>query len=320
MGETSALRYSVIVPLYNEEDNVGPLTSALVKVMDHLGEPYELIYVDDGSRDTTLDRTRELAKRYPPLRVVALARNYGQTAALVAGFDHSRGEIIVTLDGDLQNDPKDIPRLLERLEEGYDMVTGWRQNRQEPFLTRRLPSQVANWLISRVMGVALHDYGCTLKVCRARVVRKVSLYGEMHRFIPALAAFEGARISEVPVADHPRRHGRSKYGLGRVANVLLDLLTVKFLQVFGTKPIRIFGFPGGLAFIVGVLLGMYLTVLKFSGHAIGHRPLLILAVLLILFGAQLIMMGLIGELLVRIYHESQGKPIYSVKESMEKKA
>lgn len=315
--KTPYLKFSVIIPLFNEEENVKPLTEALLKVMDRIGEPYELLYVDDGSRDSTLDKAREMADLHKVVRVVVLARNYGQTAALAAGFEHCRGEVVVTIDGDLQNDPEDIPRLIEQLDAGYDMVVGWRQNRREPMLTRRLPSKVANWLISKVIGVPIHDYGCTLKVYRAKVVKSLGLYGEMHRFIPALAAFHGAKISEVPVRDHPRRHGQSKYGLARVANVLLDLLTVKFLQDYGTKPIRLFGLPGGAAFIIGVLMGVYLTIIRLMGNPIGNRPLLLLSALLILFGAQLVMMGLIGEFLVRIYHESQNKPIYTVREFIE---
>ena len=272
-----------------------------------------MIAVDDGSTDETLERLREIARSDPRWTVVSLRRNFGQTAALSAGFDLARGAIVVTLDGDLQNDPADIPLLVAACKT-HDVVSGWRAERKDPLLTRRLPSALANWLISVVTAVRLHDYGCTLKAYRREVLKALRLYGEMHRFIPAIASWMGISIAEVKTHHRSRRFGRSKYGLGRTLRVLLDLLTVKFLLSFGTKPIQVFGLLGLAVGGVGGLLGLYLTALKLLyGEQIGGRPLLLMAVLLILLGVQLIGMGLLGEMLARVYHESQGKPIYVVK-------
>ncbi|NEQ69265.1 MAG: glycosyltransferase, partial [Symploca sp. SIO2D2] len=258
------------------------------------------------------------ALTYPNLRAVLLRRNYGQTAAMAAGFDYARGFAIVTLDGDLQNDPIDIPILLAKLSEGYDLVSGWRQNRQDKALTRLLPSLIANWLIGQITGVKIHDYGCSLKAYRSELVADMNLYGELHRFLPALAFIEGARITELPVRHHARRHGYSKYGLGRTFRVLMDLLTVLFMRKFLTRPMHVFGLLGIISFALGVGLGLYLTILKLGfGESIGDRPLLILAVVLILTGVQLLSFGLLGELLMRTYHESQGRPIYRVREIVE---
>ncbi len=310
---------SVVIPLYNEEENVQELHAQLTEVMQSLGRDYEVIYVDDGSTDRTLSLLEELASQDHHVVVLSLRRNFGQTAAFAAGFDFAGGDVIVTMDGDLQNDPKDIPRLLSHID-GYDLVSGWRKKRRDPFLTRRLPSRIANWLISTVTGVRLHDYGCSLKAYRRDVIKNLRLYGEMHRFIPAVASWYGVRVTEVETTHHPRRRGKSKYGMGRTVKVLLDLITVKFLQSFSTKPIQFFG-PFGLAFgAAGVAISLYLSLRKLLlGESIGGRPLLLLGVLLIIVGIQLIGMGLLGEMLVRVYHESQRKPIYVIKKIIGKK-
>ena len=306
---------SVVVPVYNEEDNVGPLLESIRDVMEGLGRPWELILVDDGSIDRTAERLREAAPRFPALRVVRLRGNFGQSAALAAGFDLARGAVVVTMDGDRQNDPADIPRLLDKLKEGYDVVSGWRVDRQDPFLTRRVPSRFANALISWITGVHLHDYGCALKAYRREIVRDIALYGEMHRFLPALARWVGAAIGEIPVGHWPRGSGASKYGLGRTVRVLLDLLTVKFLMSYWTRPIQIFGLLGLCLGGAGALLGLVLSFQRVvQGVPLANRPILLLAVLLILVGFQFVSIGLLGEMLVRTYHESQRKPVYIVRE------
>jgi glycosyltransferase involved in cell wall biosynthesis len=306
---------SVVVPLYNEQDNLLELHREIVTACSALGRQWEVVYVDDGSTDRTFAILEELAAGDPHVVVVRLRRNFGQTAAMSAGFDYARGEIIVTMDGDLQNDPADIPRLLAKLEEGYDIAAGWRRDRQDPFLTRRLPSLVANRLISLTTKVKLHDYGCTLKAFRREVLAGIRLYGEMHRFIPAIASGMGVAIAEVPVNHRPRRAGRSKYGLGRVPRVVLDLITVKFLLSYATRPIQIFGLWGLLAGGAGFLLALYYTIQRlFFGVPLWGKPGLILAVLLMFIGVQLISIGLLGEMQMRIYYESQDKPIYTVRQ------
>jgi glycosyltransferase involved in cell wall biosynthesis len=313
MTDTDRLTLSIVIPLYNEAENVPPLAEEIRRALDPLGITYEVIGVDDGSTDATWERLEAVRAEDPRWVLVALRRNFGQTAAMSAGFDHARGEVVVTLDGDLQNDPADIPRLLQ-LAKDYDVVSGWRRNRQDPLLSRRLPSRLANWLISRVTGVRLHDYGCTLKAYRREVIEHLRLYGEMHRFIPAIASWMGISLIEMDTHHRPRRFGRSKYGIGRSLRVILDLLTVKFLLSYASKPIQMFGLLGLGAGSVGLGIGGYLTFIKLAfGAQIGQRPLLVLAVLLILVGVQLIVMGLLGEMLVRVYHESQQKPIYMVK-------
>jgi len=304
---------SIVVPVFNEEQNVPLLAEEIRLALDPHGIAYEVVAVDDGSTDGSWAQLESVRAQDPRWILVGLRRNFGQTAAMSAGFDHARGDVIVTLDGDLQNDPADIPRLLH-LAKDHDVVSGWRRHRQDPFLTRRLPSVLANWLISRVTGVRLHDYGCTLKAYRREVVEHLHLYGEMHRFIPAIASWMGISLVEVETRHRARRFGRSKYGLARTLRVILDLLTVKFLLSFATKPIQVFGLLGVGAAAVGCAIGGYLSVLKLVfGVGIGGRPLLFLGVLLILVGVQLIVMGLLGEMLVRVYHESQRKPIYMVK-------
>ena len=312
---TAPIDISVVVPVYNEVDSLPALVQAIACALDGLGYSYEILGVDDGSTDGSSDRLRELAQQYPQLRAVILRRNYGQTAAMSAGFDHSRGQIVITMDGDLQNDPADIPRLLDRLNEGYDLVSGWRKNRQDNTLTRLIPSKIANWIIAGVTGVELHDYGCSLKAYRAELIRDLNLYGELHRFLPALAFIEGARITEMPVTHHPRRFGTSKYGLGRTLRVVMDMLTVYFMKKFLTRPMHVFGSLGLASMAVGIALGIYLTLVKIlADQDIGDRPLLILVVVLLLAGIQLFSFGLLAELLMRTYHESQQRPIYRVRE------
>lgn len=306
---------SVVIPLLNEEESVMPLHQLLMEVLDTLDKSSEVVYIDDGSTDKTFFFLKNLCEQDKRVRVIRLRRNFGQTAAFSAGFDFSNGDVVITMDGDLQNDARDIPRLLEKMDEGYDIVSGWRINRQDVYLTRRLPSQIANALISKVTGVNLHDYGCSLKAYRRDVVKNINLYGDMHRFIPALASWMGIQVAEIPVNHSARQYGRSKYGLGRTVKVLLDLLTVKFLLDYATRPIQIFGLMGLLSLFLGTGIGAYLAALRlFMGQAIGDRPLLLLAVLLVLLGVNSIIMGLLGELVVRTYHEAQGKPIYIIRE------
>ena len=310
------MQLSVVVPLFNEEESLPPLVDRLLHQLRPLGMAFELVLVDDGSRDSTALVLRELSARVPELVAVLLRRNYGQTAAMAAGFDASRGEVIVTLDGDLQNDPADIPLLLQKLEEGYDLVSGWRYQRQDAAMSRLLPSLLANRLIGGVTGVKLHDYGCSLKAYRREVVDDLNLYGELHRFLPALASIEGARITEVKVAHHARRYGQSKYGIDRTFRVLMDLLTVWFMKRFLTRPMYVFGFGGISAIAVGLVLSLVLLLQKFAGADIGTRPLLLVAVLALIAGVQLFCFGLLAELQMRTYHESQGRPIYRVRETL----
>jgi glycosyltransferase involved in cell wall biosynthesis len=304
---------SVVIPVYNEEENVRLLHESLRNALDPLNQEYELLFVDDGSTDRTLPILEEIQAQDNKVVVLSLRRNFGQTAAFAAGFDFSRGDVVVTMDGDLQNDPADIPKLLELIKES-DLVSGWRKKRKDPFFSRRLPSMMANWLISKVTGVKLHDYGCSLKAYRRDVIKNLKLYGEMHRFIPAVASWYGVRVAEVETVHHPRMRGKSKYGISRTIKVVLDLITVKFLQSFSTKPIQFFGPFGILSGFLGFLILLYLSADKLLfGKDIGGRPLLLLGALLIIVGIQLIGMGLLGEMLVRVYHESQKKPIYVIK-------
>ena len=306
-------KVSIVIPIYDEEGSIPELYASVKKVMESTSYPWELVFIDDGSRDGSLRLLEEIQKGDARVIVVAFRRNFGQTAALAAGFDYSTGDVVVTMDGDLQNDPADIPMMLGIIKD-CDVVSGWRKKRKDPFLTRRLPSRLANGLISFVTGVRLHDYGCTLKAYRREVIKDIRLYGDMHRFIPAIASWVGADIREVETTHHPRRYGTSKYGLGRTVRVVLDLMTVKFLQSFATRPIQAFG-PAGLALGgVGFFVCLYLTYEKFAlGMSIGGRPLLLLGVLLIILGLQCIIMGLLGEMLTRVYHESQSKPVYTVR-------
>ncbi|MBD2092756.1 glycosyltransferase family 2 protein [Microcoleus sp. FACHB-1515] len=309
---------SIVVPIYNEVESLMHLINAIASTMQDYRISYELICVDDGSTDGSTDLLKQLVRDRFDLRAVLLRRNYGQTAAMAAGFHHAKGRAIVTLDGDLQNDPADIPRLLAKLEEGYDLVSGWRKERQDAAVTRLLPSRIANWLIGHVTGVKLHDYGCSLKAYRAELVADMNLYGELHRFLPALAYIEGARIAELPVLHHARRFGKSKYGLGRTIRVLMDLFTIFAIKKFLTRPMHGFGVIGLGSIVLGTSIGLYLTFIRLVlGQSIGDRPLLILAVVLFLAGIQLFSFGLLAELCMRTYHESQNRPIYRVREVVE---
>lgn len=308
--------YSVVIPLFNERDNLAPLHAELTRVMQALGRPYELLFVDDGSSDGGIEVLRTIKASDPCLHVIRLARNSGQTAAMACGFKHASGDVIVAMDADLQNDPADIPRLLAALDQGNDLASGWRTERwKTEKLTRRLPSIAANSLISKMTGVRLHDYGCTFKAYRRELAQSLDLYGEMHRFVPAIAAEQGARIAEVEVGFRPRGAGASKYGLGRIVRTLLDLITVKFLSGYSTAPIQFFGLIG---FLLGGLGSIWTAILVAEkivlGRTLGNRPALLLAVLLVVVGVQFVSIGLLGEMLARTYHESQGKPIYVIKE------
>ena len=309
---------SVVVPLYNEAENVKDLHRELIAALEKMGRAFEILLVDDGSNDGTTQAVLDLEGHDARVRAIVLRRNFGQTAAFSAGFDHARGEVVVTSDGDLQNDPADIPALVAKLDEGFDLVCGWRRQRQDTW-SKRVPSFFANHLISWATGVRLHDYGCSLKAMQVEVVRGIRLYGEMHRFIPAMASWMGVRVAELPVHHRPRLRGTSKYGLGRTVRVLLDLFTVKFLLAYGTRPAHLFGLMG-LAFgaLGAGILGYLAFIRLFLDTPIGGRPLLLLGALLFLTGVILVNFGLMGELLVRTYHESQGKPIYVVKERRRK--
>jgi glycosyltransferase involved in cell wall biosynthesis len=303
---------SIVVPLHNEEENVDEFYKVIRSVIDAEKDDYEILFIDDGSTDRTLDLLEPLAKKDPSINLLRFRRNFGKAAAWAAGFDHAKGDVIVTIDGDLQNDPKDIPKLVSLIGE-YDVVNGWRKKRKDPFIIRRFPSIIANWLISSVTGVKLRDYGSGLKAYKAEVVKNMNMYGEMHRFIPALASWYGVKIKEVETTHYPRMHGKSKYGISRTLLVILDLITVKFLQSFSTKPMQAFG-PIGLACgLIGLFIDGYLASLWVLGEPIGHRPLLLLGILLIIVGIQLIGMGLLGEMLVSSYHEGQRKPLYVLK-------
>ncbi|MFM1813211.1 MAG: hypothetical protein RLZZ336_2149 [Cyanobacteriota bacterium] len=308
------LALSVVVPLFNEAESLASLVQQLLAALRPLNLAFELVLVDDGSRDGTGEALQRLCHDTPELVAVLLRRNYGQTAAMAAGFDASQGQVIVTLDGDLQNDPADIPLLLNKLADGYDLVSGWRHQRQDARFSRLLPSLLANRLIARVTGVGLHDYGCSLKAYRREVVEDMNLYGELHRFLPALAFIEGARIAEVKVQHHRRRFGRSHYGIDRTFRVLMDLLTVWFMKRFLTRPMHVFGFGGLLAMAFGSVIVLWLIGEKLLGADIGGRPLLLMGILSLLTGVQLFCFGLLAELQMRTYHESQNRPIYRVRQ------
>ncbi|MFN6460970.1 MAG: glycosyltransferase family 2 protein [Nostoc sp. DedVER02] len=310
---------SVVLPIHDEVESLPLLLEAIASTLSSSQVNYEIICVDDGSTDGSGDFLKKEAQTRTDLKAVILRRNYGQTAAMAAGFHYAVGKAIVTLDADLQNDPADIPMLLAKLDEGYDLVSGWRQNRQDGAVNRLLPSKIANWLIRRTTSVNIHDYGCSLKAYRAELLADMNLYGELHRFLPALAYIEGARITEVPVRHHARRFGRSKYGIWRTFRVLMDLLTILFMKKFLTRPMHVFGLLGLISMVSGTAIGIYLTFVKLAlGEMIGNRPLLSLAVLLLVTGVQLFCFGLLAELLMRTYHESQGRPIYRVREVVAK--
>ncbi len=306
---------SIVIPCFNEEKSLVPLVEKIRDVMNRVTESYEIIIVDDGSTDGSAERIKNLSSRFPSVKGIRLRRNFGQTAALACGFQYAKGEIIVTMDADLQNDPEDIPILLEKINQGYDVVSGWRINRKDDFLTRILPSKIANYLIGKITAIKLHDYGCSLKAYRSEVIKNMELYGELHRFIPALAKIQGAEITEVPVQHHPRLHGKSKYTLSRTFRVLLDLILVKFLLSYSTRPIHFFGTAGLLFSSIGFFICLYLGALKILyAYSIGGRPLLLLGILLITTGIQLLTIGILSEIQIRTYFESQKKPIYVIKE------
>ena len=313
---SAPLDLSVVVPLYNEEESLPHLVEQLLAALRPSGERFELVLVNDGSSDRTAEVLERLSRDIPELVGVLLRKNYGQTAAMAAGFDVAQGEVIVSLDGDLQNDPADIPMLLAKLREGYDLVSGWRHQRQDAALQRKLPSKIANRLIGRVTGVRLHDYGCSLKAYKRDVLSDMRLYGELHRFLPALAFIEGARITEVKVNHRARQFGSSKYGIDRTFRVLMDLLTVWFMKRFLTRPMYVFGFGGLIAILLSLVASSYLLAVQLMGGDIANRPLLTLAVVLGLAGIQLFCFGLLGELQIRTYHESQDRPIYRIRETL----
>lgn len=316
-SETDAPEISVFLPVYDEEPNLRPLHAKLDEALQALGRTAEIIYVDDGSSDGSLAVLRELARLDGRVRVISLRRNYGQTAAMSAGIDAARGEVLIPMDADLQNDPADIGRLLDKLDEGYDVVSGWRKNRQDTWLTRKLPSMLANRLVSWVGGVPLHDYGCSLKAYRRETLQDVRLYGEMHRFIPIYASWAGGRVTEIPVEHHPRTMGQSKYGLSRTVKVIFDLMTIKFMASYQTKPIYVFGTFGVVAFALSFIAGVWAVFLKYvEGVSFILTPLPVITVVMLAIGVQFLMMGLLAEMLVRTYHESQAKPIYAVREKI----
>jgi len=309
---------SVVIPIRNESPNIEPLYVELTEALERWGRSYEVLAIDDGSTDDSFERLVRCQRRDPRWRIIRFRRNFGQTAAFAAGFRHARGRLIATADGDLQSDLRDLPDMIRRIEDGNDIVCGWRKHRKDTWLTRRLPSELANKLISWSTGVKLHDYGCSLKVFRAEVVKPIKLYGEMHRFLPAIASEMGVTITEVVVNHRPRSHGASKYGLSRTFRVVLDLLTVKFLLSYSTRPLQMFGLIGLPMGLLGFLIGAYLSYQRLFGHeSIANRPLLLLGVLLIFAGIQFVTMGLLAEIMSRTYHESQDKPIYVIREVCE---
>ena len=312
----SNVTLSIVVPIYNEEESLPFLVNQLLEVLEPMEETFELVLVNDGSSDNSAEVIRKLSFEIPELVGVMLRKNYGQTAAMAAGFDISSGEIVVTLDGDLQNDPKDIPLLVNKIRDGFDLVSGWRYRRQDAAISRKLPSKIANRLIGKVTGVRLNDYGCSLKAYRKEVLTDMRLYGELHRFLPVLANIEGARITEVKVNHRARQYGSSKYGIDRTFRVLMDLLTVWFMNRFLTRPMYVFGFGGILAIIGSFITSFYLLTIKLLGEDIGNRPLLIFALLLAVTGVQLFGFGLLGELQIRTYHESQNRPIYRIRDTL----
>jgi len=308
---------SVVIPVLNEEQNIRPLYAELKAVLGALGKTYEIIFVDDGSTDNSFDAIKDLCGEDRFVKAIRFARNYGQTAALAAGFRNAQGKVIVTLDSDLQNDPQDIPLLLNKLDEGYDIASGWRKNRKDPFWSKKFPSWIANFLISKITGVYLHDYGCTLKAYKREAISNMALYGEMHRFLPALASWRGVSIAEVIVNHRARIHGRTNYGLMRITTVLLDLITVKFLLSFSTKPIQLFGGWGISLLLLSGVSGVSVILMKFlQNEDMTGNPLLYLTILFLVVGIQFVMMGLLGEIMARIYHESQRHSTYVIKDKI----
>src|SRR5467141_5130407 len=317
MASDSPIQYSIVVPFFNEQENIPPLYMKITEVMDSIGKSYELIFVDDGSRDNSFKVLSDIYEHDRRVNIVRLRRNFGQTPALKAGFDFARGEVIISMDGDLQHDPEEIPRFLEKIEEGYDLVSGWRYNRRDHWLMRQLPSRAANWMMAKLSGIELHDFGTTFKAYRREIIQEIQLYGELHRFIPALASSTGARIAEVPISNPDRKSGKSNYGIGRTIRVFFDLIMVKFLLDYSTRPLQFFGMLGLAGTGSGFLLGGYVIFKKLFYHIsvmTEHGPLMLLAVALFVSGVQFISMGLLGEIIALTYYESQNKPIYALRE------
>src|SRR5271170_3231048 len=317
MKNDPPIRYSIVVPFYNEQENISPLYVKLTEVMDTIGERYELVFVDDGSKDKTFKVLSDIYEHDPRVNVVQLRRNFGQAPALKAGFDFARGEIIISMDGDLQHDPDEIPRFLEKIEEGYDLVSGWRISRTDHWLTRQIPSRIANRMMAKLSRVDLHDFGTTFKAYRREILSEIHLYGELHRFIPALASWAGASVAEVPITNIPRKSGKSNYGISRTIRVFLDLVSVKFLLDYSTRPLQLFGMAGLLCLAGGGGIGLWIFARKAmlnEGLLANHGPLILLGMALIMGGIQFIAIGLIGELLARTYYESQNKPVYTVRQ------
>jgi len=313
----AAPELSVFLPVYNEQDNIEQLNMRLTEALKSIGRSYEVTYVDDGSTDQSMGRLREIAAADPRVRVVSLRRNYGQTAAMSAGIDYARGQILIPMDADLQNDPADISRLLDKLDEGYDVVSGWRKDRKDRWLTRQLPSRLANKLVAQISGVGLHDFGCSLKAYRRDALTGVKLYGEMHRFIPIYAGWAGAKVTEIPVTHHPRAAGESKYGLSRTIKVVFDLITIKFLASYFTKPLYLFGSAGLVCLMLSLIAFVFALYYRIvEGVHLNRMPLATLSMIMFAMGVQFIFMGLLAEMVVRTYHESQDKPTYLVREEI----
>lgn len=311
------MKISVVLPVLNEQENLAAMNEEIVSVVGQLDADYEILYIDDGSTDRSFEILSGLRAENPRIKVIQFRRNFGQTAGLAAGFDHATGDIIITMDADRQNDPNDIPMLLDKINDGYDLVSGWRFDRQDAMLSRKLPSRIANWLISKITGVYLHDYGCSLKAFRKEVIENIRLYGEMHRFIPAIASWMGVKIAEVKVNHRARVAGTSKYGISRTFRVILDLVTVKFLLQYSARPIHFFGGIGLASGITGFLIALVMTIQRlFFGVSLSDRPLLLLAILLMFIGLQFITFGLLAELMTRTYHEAQDKPVYVIRKAL----
>lgn len=306
---------SVVIPVYNEKQNISYLYEKLNSVLPGIGRKYEVILIDDGSMDGTFKELLSIHEQNDNYKIIRFRKNFGQTPAMSAGFDYANGEVIITLDADLQNDPKDIPALLEKIDEGYDVVSGWRINRQDKAISRKLPSKIANWLIARLTGIKIHDYGCTLKAYRSDVVKNIELYGEMHRYIPAVASWMGISVAEVPVHHHSRKFGKSKYGISRTIRVILDIIILKYLLSYSQRPIQIFGLMGLITGLIGCIVTIYLIIMRlFFNVPLSSRPLFTLSIFMIFIGLQLITMGILGELIMRTYHEASGKPTYAIRE------
>ena len=311
----SGIELSIVVPIYNEKDSILKLYKGLYKTLSGMNLKYEVLLIDDGSTDGTFNELIKINSKNKSFKIISFRKNFGQTSAISAGFDFAEGNVIITLDADLQNDPRDIPLLLKKLNKGYDIVSGWRVNRKDKAVTRRFPSVVANKIISKLTGVYLHDYGCTLKAYKREVIKNIDLYGEMHRYIPAIASWMGVRVSEVPVRHHSRKYGRSKYGVSRTIKVILDIITLKFLLSYSQRPIQIFGVLGLFSATVGFFMTAYLIIMRiFFNQALSERPLFILSIFMIFIGVQLVTMGLLAEVLMRVHHEVRNKSTYVVKE------